>query len=303
MTADVTASLRNSNELDAMAYGLVSGRILSQERKSQDKSLEAELDLFLATAPPAVVRRLKRSQTTGAWLTATPSTDYGTALTATEFRDSIRIRSGFQPQGLPSHCDACPTARFTVGHALQCSKGGLVRARHEAMAAEWHQLCASALTPSSVTDEPSIPRVQRDGADILANTETLRGDVSAHGFWSRGTTAIFDIRVTDTDASSYRNSDPVKVLKKQERDKKDKYGDACTEAHMHFTPLVFSVDGLEGSEAQAARKRLASRLAAKWNRNYSQVCGFVWSRLSFTLVRSTSRCLRGTRNPLQRPQA
>ena len=71
---------------------------------------------------------------------------------------------------------------------------------------------------------------------------------------------------------------------------------------MHFTPLVFSVDGLEGSEAQAARKRLASRLAAKWNRNYSQVCGFVRSRLSFTLVRSTSRCLRGTRNPLQRPQ-
>ena len=169
------------------------------------------------------------------------------------------------------------------------------------MAAEWHSLCASALTPSAITDEPTIPTVQAHGDDILAHTEVLRGDVSAHGFWSRGTTAIFDIRVTDTDASSYRNTDPLKVLKRQEKEKKDKYGGACLEAHMHFTPLVFSVDGLEGPEALAACKRLASRLAAKWNRNYAQVCGFVRSRLSFTLVRSTSRCLRGTRNPIQRP--
>ena len=71
---------------------------------------------------------------------------------------------------------------------------------------------------------------------------------------------------------------------------------------MHFTTLVFSVDGLEGPEAQAACKRLASRLAAKWNWNYAQVCGFVQYCLSFTLVRLTSRCLRGTRNPIQRPQ-
>ena len=124
----------------------------------------------------------------------------------------------------------------------------------------------------------------------------LRGDVAVHGFWSRGTTAIFDVRVTDTDARSYRTQDPKKVLKKQEKDKKDKYGEACKEAHMHFTPLVYSVDGMEGDEVTAARKRLASRLAAKWKRQYSQVCGFVRSRLSFTLVRAASRCLRGTRD-------
>ena len=68
----------------------------------------------------------------------------------------------------------------------------------------------------------------------------------------------------------------------------------------HFTPLVYSVDGLEGREAIAARKRLASRLAAKWNRQYSEVCGFVRSRLAFILVRATSRCFRGTRNPHKR---
>ena len=259
-----------------------------------------KLDNVLASASHSDARRIKRSQLTGAWLTATPSADFGTALSSTEFRDSLRIRHGLLPLDLPSHCDACPSSRFTVGHALQCSKGGLVRARHEDVAAEWHHLCASALTPSAISDEPTIPIVNAPGNGILANTETLRGDVAAHGFWSRGSTAIFDVRVTDTDATSNRNTEPAKVLRRQEKAKKDKYGDACKEAHMHFTPLVFSVDGLEGGEAKAARKRLASRLASKWNRNYAQVCGFVRSRLSFTLVRSTSRCLRGTRNPIQR---
>lgn len=199
------------------------------------------------------------NQTTGAWLTATPSQDYGTALSSTEFRDSLRIRHGLTPIGLPAHCDACPQSRFTVGHALQCKTGGLICDCHEAVSAEWHQLCASALTPSAVTDKPAIPTVHTEEDDILAHTVALHGDVSAHGFWSRGTTAIFDIRVTDTDAAaSNRHLDPLKVLRRQEREKKDKYQEACLQAHQHFTPLVFSVDGLEGKEAMAARKRLAS---------------------------------------------
>ena len=130
--------------------------------------------------------------------------------------------------------------------------------------------------------------------------QELLGDLGVHGFWRRGTTAIFDIRVTDTDAAGYRRKDPAKVLADQEKAKKKKYGEACQEAHRHFTPLVFSVDGMEGAEATAARKRLASRLAAKWGRNYSQVCGFVRSRLAMALARSTSRCLRGTRDTRHR---
>ena len=63
--------------------------------------------------------------------------------------------------------------------------------------------------------------------------------MAAHRFWSRGSTAIFDIRVTDTDAASNQNSEPAKVLRRQEKAKKDKHGKVCKEAHMHFTPLVF----------------------------------------------------------------
>jgi hypothetical protein len=74
----------------------------------------------------------------------------------------------------------------------------------------------------------------------------LRGDVATHGLWRRGTfLAIFDIRVTDTDApASNRGLDPAKILKKHEKEKQAKYLEACLARRYHFTPLVFSVDGL-----------------------------------------------------------
>ena len=66
------------------------------------------------------------------------------------------------------------------------------------------------------------------------------GNNAVHGFWTHGTTAIFDIRVTDTDARSHRDREPIKVLAAQEREKKNKYKEACLQARKHFTPLVFS---------------------------------------------------------------
>jgi hypothetical protein len=74
----------------------------------------------------------------------------------------------------------------------------------------------------------------------------------------------------------------------------------CIARRRTFTPLVFSIDGLLGKEATAASKRLASSLAGKWKRSYSEVCGFVRSRLSIALIRSSSRCLRADRNPILR---
>jgi hypothetical protein len=114
------------------------------------------------------------------------------------------------------------------------------------MAGEWHALCAQALTPSQVTDEPLIPqsRIAVDCANgnvRMVDPPERRGDVAAHGFWKRGVTAIFDIRVTNTDQRSYRTSTPLKILKRQEKqEKKSKYSEACKQqARRHFTPLVF----------------------------------------------------------------
>jgi hypothetical protein len=63
------------------------------------------------------------------------------------------------------------------------------------------------------------------------------GDVAAHGFWRRGHTALFDIHITDTDASSYLASSPSKVLVNQEKAKKQKYFKPCLQHQRHFRPL------------------------------------------------------------------
>ena len=128
----------------------------------------------------------------------------------------------------------------------------------------------------------------------------LRGDIGVHGFWVKGKGTIFDVRVTNTDQPSQRGTAPDKVLARHEREKKDKYGEVCMERQRTFTPLVFSVDGMMGKEAQAAVKRLASLLARKWSEEYSDVCGYVRARLALALVRATGRCLRAERNPLLR---
>ena len=73
---------------------------------------------------------------------------------------------------------------------MSCKAGGLVLLRHNDVAGEWHRLCAQAMTPAVVSDEPLI----HSGRDlqVRANSESteappeIRGDVAAHGFWRRG---------------------------------------------------------------------------------------------------------------------
>ena len=115
------------------------------------------------------------------------------------------------------------------------------------------------------------------GTNRTVPSPELRGDLAVHGFWTKGQTAIFDVPVTDTDQPTNCNIEPSKVLLRHEKEKKKKYGDLCIARRRTFTPLVFSVDGLLGKEATAALKRLASSLAAKWKRSYSEICSYVRS--------------------------
>ena len=307
ITEPVHRTLRLGTDLDAMGYGRISTRLLRAKKKLHDADLEASLKPIVDAATQTAARRMTRSRQCGAWLTTMPDTVNNTDLTKEEFRDSLRIRYGLEPLNIPSKCDGCHQD-FTVGHALQCKTGGLIGQRHNDVAAEWHDMCAHALTEAAVTDEPLIPSYDPNGnpavnANAQGQPRELRGDVGVYGFWRRGTTAIFDVRVTDTDAATNRGRDPDKVLRRQEDEKKTKYLALCREAQLSFTPLVYSVDGMEGTEASAARKHLASKLAAVWNCQYSQMCGFVKARLSFALVRATSRCLRGTRDKNIRPHS
>jgi hypothetical protein len=307
-TEEVVRSLKEGRDLDVAGHMAAANESKERSRQASKDANSLTLDAIVGdTDDVRQKRRLSRARGTGAWLSTMPNRLNGTDLSGGEFRDSLRLRYGIAPEGLPGTCDGCGS-RFTVDHALTCSRGGLITLRHNDVAKEWGHLCSVAYTPAAISDEPRI-HTGRDGGNVAAaaaggrpveSPPGDRGDVGVHGFWERGSTTIFDIRVTDTDAQSYRGQEPLKVLANQEKAKKAKYLDACVARRRHFTPLVFSVDGLRGPETTAAMKKLASSLSHKWERTYSQVAWYVRSRVALTLVRATHVCLHDARDPSAR---
>jgi hypothetical protein len=171
-----------------------------------------------------------------------------------------------------------------------------------------------ALTPSRVSYEPEIftgkgvCAGQRSADETTAAAaaasgvrkanvagDEARGDVKVHGLWKKGQDCIIDVRITDTDSKSYASSSSEKVLERAAKLKKDKYLAACLERRRSFVPLVYSVDGMPCKEAKAFERRVASLLAAKWDRPYSEMVGFVRTRMSVAIVRSNTLLLRGAR--------
>ncbi len=65
--------------------------------------------------------------------------------------------------------------------------------------------------------------------------------------------------------------------------------------------MVYSVDGIAGREAQNEKKRLATHLAGKWNREYSQMVYYARVRMAIVVVRANSLLIRGSRDQ-QRPR-
>jgi len=295
-------SMNDDSPLDSIAHKQCVRQAGTKARKER---IEAEVEFvegLASKSSKAVTKRLERMGKTGAWLTVMPNLLNGTLLSAEEWRDNARLRYGLRPVGLCDRCDGC-NAPFTIDHAINCKKGGLVGQRHDDARDEAGELAAMALTKSRVSYEPRI----HYGTGVCATQEVdqqtgrnatgdeARGDVAIHGLWKRGETCILDIRVTDTDCRSYSSSSSAKVLEKAAREKKAKYLDACIQRRRSFTPLVYSVDGMACKEALAFEKRVASLLASKLDRRYSEMVGYVHSRMSLSIIRSNTLLLRGAR--------
>ena len=119
-------------------------------------------------------------------------------------------------------------------------------------------------------------------------------DLCVRGAWEPQIEELLDIRVVDTDAQSYRAHTPRNVLSTAKGEKKHKYLQACQDRRATFTPLCVSVDGMLGSEGACFVKRMSDFLAAKWERPYSVVSGWVRARLSFVILRAALLCVRGS---------
>ena len=121
--------------------------------------------------------------------------------------------------------------------------------------------------------------------------------MAASGFWGgQYERAFFDVRVFNPYAPS--NRQPLATCyRKHENIKKRAYEQRVREIeHSSFTPLVLSLTGGLGKAATVCYKRLASMLSSKHDQPYSSTIAWIRCALSFSLLRSSIRCIRGARS-------
>ena len=333
--SELIRSLRHRIDIDTDAHKQQVGAARNAARAERESIERSECNRQIEGADRLEENRMKRAKSSGSWLSTVPTHRNGTTLSAEEFTDNIRYRNGFEPTNLPQFCDGCGAQFSTehglnckhgglvnerhdatadewiylAGMAFQPSA-----CSHKPMVNEGNPRGRG----NGGAGAPAVAPVFRRGrgargnnpyvaANTTANTGTaevaaapvvetdLEGDKGIRGFWKHGRECIFDIRITNTESRSHRNKDPVKCLAAQEKEKKGKYETACHEQRKDFTPLVYSIDGMAGPATRAAERRMASRLAWKWKREYSEMVGYVRTRMSLAVVRSNTLMWRGSR--------
>lgn len=271
-----------------------------------DKTLKS----ILSDLEPSLARTIRRGTETGLWLTVLPNRVNRTQLSSQEFTDALCLRYGQEPSRLPAKCDGCGKA-FSIRHGLECKTGGLIIQRHNEVVEELTQLLQIATTGGLVRLEPlinteSITAKRQSSQDEATASripsqrsrhgdDALRGDILVRGLFENGSDTILDVRITDVDSASSKSIAPEKALERHEREKKRKYLEKCRDQRRSFVPFVASTDGLFGREAKILLKKVAIKIAEKWQRPYSVVCGLVRSRMSIAVVRATHLTLRGSR--------
>lgn len=252
---------------------------------------ETTLLALASTRDTAGKNQLERATLASRFLSVFPSYSNDTHLSAQEFRDRLHYRYGMQPSDLPTHCDGC-NKPFSVDHAMSCSKGGLINARHNELIHAVGDLYTELKSPSSVQTEPMIYPPNEGKED--------RGDLLLRGLFSNATDCIIDVTIVDLNAQTYRNRSTESVLKQKEREKKRHYLKPCQNQRRHFAPFVASTDGALGKEAKAILQTIAHRLSEKWQQPKSTVMSYISGKIAITLARACHRCLRGSRVPYQK---
>ena len=130
-----------------------------------------------------------------------------------------------------------------------------------------------------------------------AGADGARLDVGADGFWGTpGQRAFFDIRVVNSFSSTYRNLSLSSVYKRVEEEKKRKYDQRnCEIEYSSFSLIIFSTSGGLAPISLLIYKCIATLQSKKSSRSYNSVINYIRCKLSFSLLRSTIRCLRGIR--------
>ncbi len=270
----------------------------SEVRKEKRKTQLAESERLrpLLSQEHQKLMDMASEKGSSSWLAALPIESHGFSLHKGAFRDAISLRYGWLPSHLPSKC-ICGKS-FTVDHALNCPTGGFPTIRHN----EIRDLTAKLMTEicHDVCVEPPLQPLSGEHLPYATanRDENARLDIKARGFWGvPQQCAYFDVRVFNPHSTSYRGSELTACYRRHEGEKRRAYEHRVREVEQgSFTPLVFSTSGGMGRAATVAYKRLATLIAAKREQPYSSVMGWLRCHLSFSLLRSTVMCLRGSRS-------
>ena len=143
-------------------------------------------------------------------------------LSPQQFHDTLSLRYNRSLMLMPSTCDGCGAA-FTLSHALDCRRGGLVIRRHNEICDALGDLAC--LACKDVIRESVV-------CDSDANDPGLIADLGVHGVWLPQGEALFDVLVVDGDAQSYISRSVADVLVGAEEEKKQKYRLAAEACHL-----------------------------------------------------------------------
>ena len=166
-------------------------------------------------------------------------------------------------------------------------------------------LFLASLMKEVCTDVRTEPELQPLTGEVFNRATTIttveaRLDIEARGFWEcRQECTMFDVRVFNPCADSYRHAPLSTLYRRQEQLKRNAYEERVRQVEKaSFVPLVFTTSGSASPAATVVLKRLAAmhRLAEARDLSYSTVMGWLRCRLSFCLLRCAVMCFRGSRS-------
>ena len=231
------------------------------------------------------------------WLNALPIATQGFSLNKGEFQDALCLRYNMEIRNQPNKCPC--GSNFNTTHALNCKKGGFIHARHDQIRDMESKLLQ--VVCRDVECEPPLQAIQTSDKANYHRTANVaddaRLDIRARGFWRQGQNAFFDVRVTNINSESQKNTQINTILTHHEQEKKRQYNRRVMQVEQgSFTPLIFTTTGVMGFECARYHKSLAEKLSTKNGEKYEDVMRYLRVKLSFLALKSTLLCLRGSRS-------
>ena len=127
-------------------------------------------------------------------------------------------------------------------------------------------------------------------------TDDARADIRASGFWTKGEDALFDVKIFNPQANSYRSKPLILVYKQQECLNKLRYEERVINVQHGSRPLYFQQQDELASRLLCLTflKRLAGMATDRRGVHYTRIMAWLRCRASFSLVRSSIMCLLGS---------